>query len=148
MAFTSVVGRVTSLDLSHVTVGHTSCSLNSSRIEALAQSFAVGENLAISCAHGVLQTIKLAPLKGPGHAVASVGNGGPSAAAGSLSCSSITRYGSASGPITCMTAGSVTIGEVTCPITQTAGLRIGEVVSISCASGPLVRTSQIEIPNS
>lgn len=146
-AFTIVVGRVSSLDLSQVTVGHTSCSLHSRRTEALAQTFAVGENLAISCARGVLQTIKLEPLKGSNHAVAVVGNGGQAAAAGSLSCSSVTSDGSASGPITCMTAGSISIGDVTCPIRPPAGLRIGEVVSMGCASGPLFYGSQLEIPN-
>ena len=140
----SVVGRVTSLTFSQVRVARTSCSLTS-RTEALAQSFAVGENVAISCARGVLQRIKLEPLKGL-RVVPVVGNGGPSAAAGTVTCSSITSAGSASGPITCTTAGSITIGDVTCPINP-SGLQIGDVVSISCGYSGIPFTSQLQVPN-
>jgi hypothetical protein len=63
-------GMVTSLDLSHITVGKTTCKLGTTRIGSEAGTFAVGEHVTIACVRGALQTIALAPVTGgPSHAV-------------------------------------------------------------------------------
>src|SRR5579863_1067231 len=122
-AVITATGRVTQLDLSTIRVGRTSCSYSAKSAE-LAEQFDVGENVTIVCVRGVLSKIGLQPI-GAGHPssgsiiVAPVEGGRP-APAGSASASGPTATGSAEGPITALTATSITVGGVTCPFSASS----------------------------
>lgn len=146
----ATTGRITALDMSHVAVGRVDCRITS-KTAALAGNFAVGENVVVRCLGKTLETIKLAPLTG-GHAGQPIRiTGQAPASTPTRSTDPIVSSESIHGAVTSVTATSVTIGEVTCPIDATmqvtAQLRIGEVIGMSCttyASGD--RDSQISVP--
>jgi hypothetical protein len=65
----ATIGLVRALDLSDITVGRTTCTFTGVKMEAATENFDLGENVAITCAGGVLKTITLAPDTGRAHAV-------------------------------------------------------------------------------
>jgi hypothetical protein len=84
----TTVGTVGSLDLSQIRVGGTLCRLTTTKSESLAQSFAVGEHVAMGCAGGALRTISIARLKGPIHSVTYLRSGAPTRPAGAAAAPS------------------------------------------------------------
>jgi hypothetical protein len=126
-------GRVTRLDLTHITVDRLTCQL-SGKSAALAGDFAVGENVSIGCARGVLRTIALAPvLTGSGRALPPIHilttfpahsapttkastswSGGIIALGGTTPASTPTSVDQ-TGPITSLDPTQISVNGVSCP---------------------------------
>jgi hypothetical protein len=142
----AVVGRVSSLDLQRITVQRTTCSV-SGRVAAVAGGFAVGENVAIGCAHGALQTIRLVPLEGGSshpvpylHVTTKLAPPTGSGAKASLVWSSGTITSSNSGTVSSSAPVTVTISG---PITSltTDAIAVAGTTCLFYASDPRFQAS-------
>lgn len=138
-----VTGTIRALGSAEITVGRTTCSMRSSKVAELAGGFAVGENVTIDCVNSSLHSIILAPeTSGPTHpdwivasvkgaGLASQPSGGGGAGGGS-SCGaggdntitwtsgttgsrSVAGTICASGTVTAVSPGGITVGDQTCP---------------------------------
>lgn len=143
----ATVGLVRALDLSDITVGRTTCTFSGVKMEAATQDFDLGENVAITCAGGVLKTITLAPDTGPAHAVPylhttvtasppSTSGGGSGLLGGTISSASVGA--NAGGRVLSFTSGEQVLGS---------GAGPSAVVSTGTesATGPVTSITQVPI---
>ncbi len=110
-------GAITALTTTSVTIGTLTCTI--AQTSPSVAAFKVGDQAGIGCRNGVLVKIGI-----------------PGAAQGG-------EMKTAFGPITALSSSAVTIGTLTCTITQTspstASYKVGDVAGIGCIDSKLVK---------
>ena len=145
----TMTGRVAAVDMTHIAVGRLHCLLGP-RTVALANTFAVGENVTVRCIGPKLASIVFTPVTN-GHALPPIHISGPTPNRPAPTVLKPVSSVSVHGAITAITAYSVSIGDVTCDIGNATitqlGLGVGDVIGMGCSTyADGTQTSQIVLP--